>query len=147
MRIEAADYVEAAKERLSQANLLYEKGHHSLALYIAGVAVESLLWAYIVRLDPRFETAHDLYLLLDASNLRSFAAPTEGQQVFTAIAMLFRRWRNDLRYTSNDRLRRRLKKLKLDRGVRGDFLKENCRIAIEAAKIILTIGVAKWKTL
>ncbi|MCI0697467.1 HEPN domain-containing protein [candidate division KSB1 bacterium] len=147
MRIEAADYVEAAKERLTEANLLYEKARYSLALYVAGVAVESLLRAYIVRVNPRFEAAHDLYLLLDASNLHSFSVPTEGQQIFAAITMLFRRWRNDLRYTSDGRLRRRLKKSKLDRGIRGDFLKENCRIAIEAAKIILKIGVAKWKTL
>ncbi len=43
MRIEATDYVAAAKERLTEANLLYEKSHYSLALYVAGVAVESLL--------------------------------------------------------------------------------------------------------
>jgi len=53
--------------------------------------------------------------------------------------------RNDLRYTSNVRLRRRFKKMKLDRGIRGNFLKENCRLAIEAATIILQIGVTKWK--
>jgi len=47
MRIEAADYVEAANERLAEANLLYEKTHYALALYVAGVAVESLLRAYI----------------------------------------------------------------------------------------------------
>ncbi len=146
MRIDALDYFDAAKERLNEANLLYENERYSLALYVAGVAVESLLRAYIVRVNPKFEAAHDLYLLLDASNLHSFSAPTESQQVFAAITMLFRRWRNDFRYTSTDRLRRRLKKLKLDRGIRGDFLKENSRIAIEAAKLILKIGVAKWKT-
>ncbi|MCI0614454.1 hypothetical protein L0244_15820, partial [bacterium] len=72
--------------------------------------------------------------------------PAESLQVFTAIDELYRRWRNDLRYTSNGRLRRRLKKDKLDRGIRDDFLKENCRIVIEKATIILKIGVAKWKT-
>ncbi len=147
MRIEAKDYVEVALERLNEANLLYEKSRYALALYVAGVAVESLLRAYIVRSDPKFEAAHDLFLLLSASNLRSLVAPAESQQVFTAITALFRRWRNDLRYTSNARLRRLLKKSKLDRGRRGDFLKENCRTAIVAATLTLKIGVAKWKTL
>jgi HEPN domain-containing protein len=145
MRIEATDYVEAANERLAEANLLYEKAHYALALYVAGVAVESLLRAYAFRLESRFDAAHNLKLLLDVSNLQSLATPAESQQVFTAIDELYRRWRNDLRYTSNGRLRRRLKKDKLDRGIRGDFLKENCRIAIEKATIILKIGVATWK--
>ena len=145
MRIEADDYVYVARERLSDANLLYEKARYSFALYAAGVAVESLLRAYVVRLEPKFDEAHDLQMLLKASNLRSLTTPAESQQVITAIVALFRRWKNDLRYTSNDRLRRRLKKQKLDRGVRGDYLKENCRIAIETATTIITVGVAKWK--
>jgi len=145
MRIEAADYVNAARERLNDAELLYEKARYSFALYAAGVAVESLLRAYIVRLDPKFEAAHNLELLLDASNLRYIVAPDESQQLYQAIVALYRRWRNDLRYISNNRLRRRLKKDKLDRGIRGDFLKENCRFAIENAAFILKVGVARWK--
>jgi hypothetical protein len=42
VRIEAADYLDAAKERLKNANLLYEAEQYSFALYAAGVAVESL---------------------------------------------------------------------------------------------------------
>ncbi|MDZ7290881.1 MAG: HEPN domain-containing protein [candidate division KSB1 bacterium] len=147
MRIEATDYVDAAKERLSEANLHYEKARSSLALYMAGVAVESLLRAYIRHLEPKLEAAHNLSLLLKASNLRDYTTLTEHQQISAAIADLAGRWRNDLRHTSNDRLRRRLKRLKLHRNIRGDFLKENCRVAIESATVILKIGVSKWKHL
>jgi HEPN domain-containing protein len=145
MRIEAADYVETAKERLSNANLLYEATQYSFALYAADVAVESLLRAYIVRLDPILEAAHDLPKLLRASELIHHVKANEGQRIHKSIGALSRRWKNDLRYTSNHRLRRRLKKLKLDRGIRGDFLKENCRIAIDMAATILRIGVERWK--
>lgn len=145
MRIEADDYFDAARERLSEANILYEMARYSLALYVAGVAVESLLRAYIFRLEPKLVTAHDLELLLEASNLHRLAAPAERQQIFTAIVKLYQRWKNDLRYSSNNRLRRHLKQQKMNRGIRGDFLKENCRIAIEQATIILKTGVAKWK--
>jgi HEPN domain-containing protein len=125
--------------------LLYEKARYALALYVAGVAVESLLRAYIFRLEPRLEAAHNLEQLLNVSNLRYIVTPDESQQLYQAIVALYRRWRNSLRYTSNNRLRRRLKKDKLDRGIRGDFLKENCRFAIEKAAFILKIGVARWK--
>ncbi len=145
MRIEAADYVYAAQERLSNAKLLYEAAQYAFALYAAGVAVESLLRAYIVQLDPILEAAHNLPLLLRASNLRNLVAPNEDHRIYESVSALSRRWKNDLRYTSNNRLRRRLKKNKLDRGIRGDFLKENCRIAIDMAATILRIGAAKWK--
>ncbi|MCI0696465.1 HEPN domain-containing protein [candidate division KSB1 bacterium] len=145
MRIEAADYVDAAKERLINANLLYESAQYSFALYAAGVAVESLLRAYIARLDPILEAAHNLPMLLDASKLGLIVTPTENEQIYQSLGLLARRWKNDLHYTSNNRLRRRLKRQKLDRGIRGDFLKENCRIAIDMAATILRIGVKKWK--
>jgi len=77
MRIEAYDYVHVAEERLSDANLLYEKARYAFALYAAGVAVESLLRAYVVRLEPVLETAHDLRLLLKASKLRSLLMPVK----------------------------------------------------------------------
>jgi hypothetical protein len=109
------------------------------------VAVESLLRAYIVRLDPMLEAAHNLPMLLDASKLGLVLTPTENQQVYESLDLLARRWKNDLRYTSNNRLRRRLKKLKRDRGIRGDFLKENCRIALEMAATVLRIEARKWK--
>jgi len=147
MRIEAADYVNAARERLRNAHLLYDAAEYSFALYAAGVAVEALLRAYIFRLEPKLEAAHNLRMLFNASRLHAFIAHPEHKQIGTAVADLFKRWRNDLRYTSNDRLRRRLKKDKLDRGIRGDFLKENCRIAIEAATSVIKIGAPKWKPL
>jgi len=145
MRIEAADYAEAAHERLSNARLLYEATQYSFALYAAGVAVESLLRAFIVRREPQFDAAHDLPLLLKTSNLRFLATSSEYQQIGAALADLFGRWRNDLRYTTNNRLRRHLKRKKFDRGIRGDFVKENCRIAIEMAATIINIGAPKWK--
>ena len=145
MRIETSDYFIVAQERLSDANLLYKEERYSFALYAAGVAVESVLRAYIFRLDPKLEAAHNLKLLLKASKLRSVTTAAESLQIDTAILDLFERGRNDLRYTSNSRLRRRLKKQKMDRGIRGDYLKENCRLGIEVATIIINIGAAKWQ--
>ncbi len=145
MRIEDADYVEAAEERLSNARLLYEAAQYSFALYAAGVAVESLLRAFIAQKEPILEAAHNLPLLLRESQLRLRLTQDESQKISESIGVLSRRWRNDLRYTSNNRLRRRLKKQHLDRGIRGDFLKENCRLALDMAETILTLGVEQWK--
>lgn len=145
MRIKDADYVIAAQERLSNARLLYEASQYSFALYAAGVAVESLLRAFVAQKEPVLEAAHNLLLLLRESRLKHYVTPDESDEVYIAILTLSLRWKNDLRYTSNNRLRRRLKKQKLDRGIRGDFLKENCRIALDMAATVLRIGVKAWK--
>jgi len=145
MRIEAADYVDSAQERLNNAKLLYEAAQYSFALYAAGVAVESLFRAYIIRMDPILEAAHNLSQLFDASKIDLIVTPAENEQISQFVGLLTKRWTNDLRYTSNNRLRRRMKKLRLDRGIRGDYLKENCRTAIDMAATILRIGVKKWK--
>jgi len=97
MRIEAADYVNAARERLRNANLLYEAAEYSFALYAAGVAVEALLRAYIFRLEPKLEAAHNLRMLFNASRLHAFITQPEHKQIGTAVADLFKQWRNDLR--------------------------------------------------
>ena len=145
MRIEDADYVIVAQERLSNARLLYEASQYSFALYAVGVAVESLLRAYVAREDFILEAAHNLPLLLEASKLSLSLNSVDNESLYNSIRLLARRWTNDLRYTSNNRLRRRLKKQRLGRGIRGDYLKENCRIAIETAATILRIRVKKWK--
>ncbi len=144
MRIEDTDYVVAAQERLSNARLLYEAAQYSFDLYAAGVAVEALLRAFVTQKEPVLEAAHNLILLLRESRLRDRVSALDSQRLHKSVNVLSKRWKNDLRYTSNNRLRRRLKKQKLDRGLRGDFLKENCRIAIDMAETVLKIGVPKW---
>jgi hypothetical protein len=144
MRIAPDDYLEAAWDRLTDANRLYIDQRYSFALYAAGLAVESMLRAYRTRVNPEFEERHDLPLLLHGSNLEQFVTPTERAAIFAAITFIFNRWKNDFRFASENRLKRHLKKLKLDRGIRGDFVKENCRICIEVVAKTIRIGVAKW---
>jgi len=88
MRIEAVDYVDAAQERLGNAKLLYEAAQYSFALYAAGVAVESLLRAYIVQVDPMLEGAHNLPLLLRESNLRHLVTPDEDRRIYKSVSLL-----------------------------------------------------------
>lgn len=143
MRIEADDYLEAAWERWNDALRLHENGRYSFSLYTAGLAVESMLRAYLVRRKPEFDERHDLLLLLDGSNLEQFLTTRERAAIFAAITDVFNRWKNDFRFASEKRLRRHLKKLKLDRSIRGDYLKENSRISLEAAEKVIQKGVSK----
>jgi HEPN domain-containing protein len=144
MRIEPDDYLEAAKDRLNDAQRLYDDKRYSFSLYAAGLAVESMLRAYRTRLNPEFEERHDLELLLAGSNLEKFVSSSELTAISAAVAIIFRRWKNDLRFASENRLRRHLKKQKLDRKIQGNYVKENCRTSIEAAPRVIKIGVQTW---
>jgi len=144
MRIEPDDYLEAARDRIIDAHSLYNLGRYSFSLYAAGLAVESLLRAYRVLKDPAFDERHDLRLLLAESGVENFVPSLEHAEITTLVLKVFIRWKNDYRFASEDRLKRHLKKLRFDRGIRGNFVKENCRMVIDAADRILKVGVAKW---
>jgi hypothetical protein len=103
-----------------------------------------MLRAYRTLKTAEFDERHDLKLLLEESNIKTFLRPAELTEITGLILSVFRRWKNYIRFSSDNRLRRRLKKLQLDRGIRGDFLKENCRMCVEAATRIVKIGVTRW---
>ncbi len=68
--------VEAAAERIEQAEALFRISHYPLAIDIAGRAVECILRAYFFkkhRVPAKLEAAHDIVKLFRASNLRLIA--------------------------------------------------------------------------
>jgi len=121
MRIEADDYLEAARFRVADGHHLYQGERYSFALYAAGLAVESILRAYRTLKSAEFDERHDLKLLLEEGKIKNFLKPAEITEITGLILLVFRRWKNDPRFTSDNRLRRRLKKLRLDKGMRVIF--------------------------
>lgn len=144
MRIKAEDYLEAARDRLIDAHGLYDLGRYSLSLYTGGLALESLLRAYRILKDTEFDERHDLRLLLAECPIEKFVKPFEYDEISGLVFKVFVRWKNDFRFASEDRLQRHFKKLHLDRGIKGNFIKANCRFVVDAADRTLKIGVTKW---
>lgn len=71
MDFTAEHYYRASHERMSQAHHLYREGDgfYALAMYTAGVAVECLLRAYLLKRNRQFESRHDLLLLFKESGV------------------------------------------------------------------------------
>src|SRR5205085_3569265 len=70
MQFRAEQYYQASLERMEQSRRLYTDGWaFALAMYCAGLAVESLLRAFRWTEEARFEGRHDLSELLKASRL------------------------------------------------------------------------------
>src|SRR3989337_1547606 len=71
MDFTADHYFRSGMERMSQAQNLYREGEncYALAMYAAGLAVECLLRAYMVKRKREFESCHDLLLLFKESGI------------------------------------------------------------------------------
>jgi len=140
-----AEQYKAAAEEHSQTLLrLYELGYYVLATYVSGVAVESILRAYRLRLNPEFDSRHDLRELAKMSKIEESLSPQEVVQFNAAVSIITRRWSNTHRYRSLHGLRTFFRATGLHHGIRGDFVKENARRAVQAAITAVTIGVRRW---
>jgi hypothetical protein len=137
-------YLTAAQEWLGTVESLYYRGFYTLALYVAGVAVESMFRAYRCRIDPVFDSRHNLYELAKAARFIEIVPATRLDEYDSALSKVATRWTNNHRYRSDAAMRAFFRRAQLSRGIKGDFLKENCRRAIDGAFVLIRIGAEKW---
>lgn len=137
-------YMAAAIERAGALQRLYDDGQYGLAIYSAGVAVEAMFRAYRTRIDPEFDSRHNLVELAEAARFANHV-PAHAADAYSAnLAIVAVRWNNAHRYRSDSALLKYLKRAKLYKGIRGDVLKENARRAINAAAELVTLGAKRW---
>ena len=160
MDFTADHYFRASVERMSQAHHLYRegKGCYALAMYVAGLAVECLLRAYVVKRKREFESRHDLLLLfkesgilnVDPDKLKARGLTDEQIQehqkvLWSSVNAVFILWRNNYRFASEARLLAHLKKMKLYQGKKGDLLKAKAYDLLKAAQGFIDKGVLQWR--
>jgi HEPN domain-containing protein len=157
MQFTAEHYYRAARERIIEASILYDRQRHGLSMYVAGLAVECLLRAFRARKDAAFDSRHDLQLLfrqsgilrLHEDRLESLGyEPEEIQQTAAEFRAahneVVRLWRNDLRFAAERHLRGWLNDMGAYDRVKGDVLKANARKLLAAAQGIVNTGVYLW---
>ena len=144
MRINSDQYMDASLERIETARRLFEARDYVSAIYLAGLAVECMLRAYRTREEAEFDSRHDLQDLFKKSTILEFVPQGATREFGEHFGQVWSRWKNDYRFASKERLKVQFKRLKLDRGIKGDYLKENCRIVIDSAFAIITVGGQHW---
>lgn len=150
-------YFQVALERMGQANHLYREGSSfALSMYVAGVAVESMLRAFKGKRDPTFDEKHDLRKLFQASGLLNPRHPSlpdiseenlreYQREIQAAVKVVYFLWANDYRFSSEDRLRAHLKKsASFRQGIRGDILKASAFRLINACETLIYRGAKLW---
>ncbi len=144
MKLNYNDYLEASAGRIETARRLHGIERYSAAIYFAGVSIECLLRAFIVRNNPQFDQRHDLRELCKKAQLQELIHPADRRKADAWLGDVWTRWKNNYRFASDDRIRSEFKKLGHDRGIKGNFLKENSRVIVEAAYQLRTLGEKRW---
>lgn len=144
MKLSGDDYIGGASERIAAAYAMYTSARFVDAVYLAGVAVECILRAYADE-SEEFEGRHDLSRLMKAATLERVFGEKQRRTISAALGEVWSRWKNNYRYVPDPRLRKEIKRLQLDRGIRGDALKENARLTLENATIVVNKGTFQWK--
>src|SRR5262249_33609752 len=139
---------QASLERILEAGILYERDAWALSIYVAGLAVESLLQAFALRTGAAHDAGHDLSQWLKKcptpviNSLRNQA--TEWNCLTTT-------WSNNIRYLSRDgllgHLRERKLMVRIKLGRRGPHgaIKVTASRVLEAARTIHGKGAAIWR--
>lgn len=158
MDFSSEHYYRASIQRMRQAKELYHtRDNFALTMYVSGVAVESMLRAFLVKKKTEFDSRHDVLLLLKESGmlevdpdiLKRKGLSDEGiikhrRTLHLAVSTVFGLWRNDYRYASEARLLVHLKRRKLYRKAKGDQLKANALQLLEAAELFVDKGIVQW---
>ncbi len=143
--INAVDYLNAAQDHSATLSSLYIGGHYAMTIYASGLAAECLFRAFRAKRGMPFRRDHPLESLAREAGFPDLVPSGEQARFGAALADLIVRWRNNHRFRSNAAIKRFLKDLKLDRGIKGDFLKENARLISSQAIELVNVGVMRWR--
>lgn len=145
----ARQYHDAAVEHIDAAFRLYERGLFAASVYLSGLAVECMFRAYRVRVDPAFDSRHDLSRLFDLAQFGDLATGNDLDSVHSAVDFVVLLWANDVRFLSTADYEKRLKKRKVYdlpefQRIGGKFAKEVCRQLHDKAGLLVDLGVIRW---
>jgi hypothetical protein len=150
------DYYTAAIERLQDfKHLSKEQDRIIFTVYSAGVAIECMLRAYILKYNPMFDSKHDLENLLIDSKLTTLfdegnkKEQKEREAIIVAIKQAKKVWNNNLRYYSEKRLKRQFGHEMANTKHKdiNKYFFYKCSELFNATHLITEIGIAKWNYL
>ncbi len=143
--INADVYFQAAQDHANSLVRLYEDKQYVLTVYVAGLAAECLIRAFRARKGLPFRSDHPLIDLAREGGFPELVPSVHRAAFDAALSNLILHWRNNHRFRSNAALKRFFKDLKLDRHIKGDYLKENARLLSSNVLELAGLGVMKWR--
>ncbi len=150
----ADTYRNAAREHLARAQELFEAEgtqDYFLAHYLAGLAVECHLRAYLLRVTTEFNSRHDLRELATELGFYKIVPAAQVSAFSAKFSLLNIRWRSNHRYYSERQFLDYMTEIgaefsKKGARVAGNRWKNVSRTALNLAHEIINQGEAKWES-
>jgi hypothetical protein len=141
----AADYRNAALERMADAHELKRLERYPFAMYAAGVAVECMLRAF--RHQDREHAAHHDVIAHFVASDRDRLGERAWAKLRGPVQTVHLLWLNNFRYSHEQQLRKYLNDIKYYTRVKrgSDTLKVACIELMDAALGIVTVGDERWR--
>ena len=145
-------YRSAAREHLARAQELFSSEgttDYYLAHYLAGLAVECHLRAYLLRVTREFNSRHDLNRLATESGFYKIVPAVQVSDFSTKLGLLNLRWRSDHRFYSERQFLAYMSDIRAEFStpgarVDGDRKKNLSRTVLNLAHEIINQGEAQW---
>lgn len=137
---------EASLERMDEAELLLAECRWASAVYLAGLSVECLLQAIALRDRATDDVRHDLRRWL--ARCPAVLQATIQEKTASEWSTLNVLWSNKIRYMSESGLLGHLRRLRLDRGLKGgrdSMLRKRSAELVEAARAVHGKGLVVWQ--
>jgi HEPN domain-containing protein len=147
-RKNADGHFNAARSHIEEARLLYSDGRYGYSIYTAGLAVECMFGAFILRDNPQhaFDEKHDLQKLMKRSKLLELSNIDRKRILNDAYNFVYNYWSNLYRFASDDEIERTINKKKFKK-VQGYLFKYVALQIYENAMEIIKRGERKGKAL
>lgn len=140
----AATYRLAAKEHLERAFRLHDAEEYFLAHYLAGLAVECHLRAWLRRRTNQFEARHDLRELATEADFYRILRREQEEDYSLALQTLNIRWRSNHRYASERQFLDYMNEIRAEFNTKGDRMKNISRTALNIAHKVIGKGEREW---
>lgn len=128
---------------------MYDTGHYAAAHYIAGLAVECMLFACRIKSGGKLDAKHYLRKLWREAKFSDYLPKQRAADAGAAVSTVIARWLNNHRYRSDKELRHWLVDVGIarDQGSKDDPLKHSARLITNAALEFVTLGEETWRQL
>lgn len=136
----------AAREHRKRAYALHESKDYFLAHYIAGLAVECHLRAYLRLVTNEFDSRHDLRELAKESGFYGIVPRRLREEFISDFDTLNLRWRSNQRYYSKRQFLDYMTEIRAEFRQSGDRWKNVSRRLLGLANKVTEQGEAKWNS-
>lgn len=148
MKSTAETYYKISLEHLEFARQMLDDPNYATRYYLthffAGVAVECMLRAFLVKSNRSWQARHDLHQIAAEAKFFDLVPKSQKIEFSGKFTILNKRWNSNHRYFTMREVERHLQRVGAEQNVPGLLLQNNAETMLRLATEIIKLGRSKW---